>query len=77
LPKAGEPQDEGEEEKKGDEQPKGVYQNTYALVEYEGNKTNWKQNLDVMMAQSLTKEVQDNSNKVSRWVLESLLAGAE
>lgn len=30
-----------------------------------------------MMAQSLTKEVQNNSNKVSRWVVQSLLAGAD
>ena len=30
-----------------------------------------------MMAQCLTKEVQDNSNKISRWVVESLLAGVE
>ena len=31
----------------------------------------------MMMAQCLTKEVQDNSTKVSRWVVESLLAGVE
>ena len=30
-----------------------------------------------MMAQCLTKEVQDNSCKVSRWVVQSLLAGVE
>lgn len=27
-----------------------IYQNVYGLVEYENNKTNWKQNLDMMMA---------------------------
>lgn len=31
----------------------------------------------MMMAQCLTKEVQDNSCKMSRWVVESLLAGVE
>ena len=30
-----------------------------------------------MMAQCLTKEVQDNSCKVSRWVVQSILAGVE
>ena len=30
-----------------------------------------------MMALCLTKEVQDNSCKISRWVVESLLAGAD
>jgi translation initiation factor 3 subunit D len=29
------------------------------------------------MAQCLTKEVQDNSCKISRWVVQSLLAGVE
>lgn len=49
LPKAGEEDQpvkvEGEEEKE-----KPTYQNTYALVEYEGNKSNWKSTLDMMMA---------------------------
>lgn len=73
LPRAEEePAEEGEKE-----EPKAVYQNTYALVEFEGNKTQWKQQLDQMMALCLTKEVQDNSCKISRWVVESLLAGAD
>jgi translation initiation factor 3 subunit D len=54
-----------------------VYQNTYTLLEFENGKANWKGNLDLMMAQCLTKEVQDNSSKVSRWVVQSLLAGVE
>lgn len=57
--------------------PKVVFQNTYTLMEYENAKSNWKTNLDLMMAQCLTKEVQDNSCKVSRWVVQSLLAGVE
>jgi translation initiation factor 3 subunit D len=40
-------------------------------------KSAWKANLDLMMAQCLTKEVQDNSCKISRWVVQSLLAGVE
>lgn len=47
------------------------------MVEYEGNKSNWKQKLDLIMAQQMTREVQDNSAKISRWVVESILAGAE
>jgi translation initiation factor 3 subunit D len=56
-----------------------VYQNTYTLLEYDtgAKASNWKANLDLMMAQCLTKEVQDNSNKISRWVVQSLLAGVE
>jgi hypothetical protein len=34
-----------------------VYQNVYALNEYENNKTNWSKTLDTMMAQHLAKEV--------------------
>jgi translation initiation factor 3 subunit D len=30
-----------------------------------------------MMAQTLTKEVQNNSNKISRWVVQSILAGVD
>lgn len=29
-----------------------------------------------MMAQFITKEIQDNSCKISRWVVQSLMAGA-
>ena len=35
---------EGEEEEAA--RPRTEYQNTYALVEYEGNKSQWKQQLD-------------------------------
>ena len=56
---------------------KTVFQNNYSLLEYENNKSNWKTNLDQNTAQCITKEVQDNSCKVSRWVVQSLLAGVE
>ena len=56
---------------------KAVYQNVYTLLEHESSKANWKTNLDLMMAQCLTKEVQDNSCKISRWVVQSLLAGVD
>lgn len=65
------------EEEGGKINEKVVYQNIYTLFEYENNKTTWKSNLDQNMAQCLTKEVQDNSCKVSRWVVQSLLAGVE
>lgn len=67
----------GEAAENADERSKQLYQNIYALVEYENNKANWRQNLDLNMAQCLTKEVQDNSCKVSRWVVQSLLAGVD
>jgi hypothetical protein len=57
------------EQEDGKKTEKIVFQNTYSLFEYENNKSNWKTNLDQMMAQCLTKEVQDNSCKVSRWVV--------
>lgn len=65
------------EEDNGKHTEKYVYQNTYSLLEYELNKQNWKTSLDMMTAQCLTKEVQDNSCKVSRWVVQSLLAGVD
>jgi len=65
------------EHEDGKKTEKIIYQNTYSLFEYELNKSNWKTNLDQMMAQCLTKEVQDNSCKVSRWVVQSILAGVE
>lgn len=64
-------------EESKEERPKQIYQNTFALVEYEQNKTNWKTSLDQMMAQCLTREVQENSCKITRWIVESLLAGVE
>lgn len=42
---------------KKDSEEEPTYQNVYALNEYVLNKTNWKANLDVTMAQCLTKEV--------------------
>jgi hypothetical protein len=32
------------------ENPEKVYQNVYSFTEYDGNKSNWKTNLDLMMA---------------------------
>jgi translation initiation factor 3 subunit D len=40
----------GQEDPSVEGQPKPVYQNSYAFLEYEQNKSNWKQNLDMMMA---------------------------
>lgn len=40
----------GEQPEGADERSKMIYQNVYAFVEYENNKTNWKANLDSMMA---------------------------
>jgi 6-pyruvoyl-tetrahydropterin synthase len=33
-----------------DESQEKIYQNVYSLTEFEGNKSNWKANLDLMMA---------------------------
>ena len=59
------------------EEGKVTYQNVYALSEYDVNKTNWTKQLDTMMAQVLSKEVQNNSCKVSRWAVMSILAGVD
>lgn len=58
-------------------EPKVVYQNVYTMLEYELSKMRWKANLDQQLAQCLTKEVQDNSSKINRWVVQSLLAGVD
>lgn len=50
LTKPGEDIQTQEDEETKEAKPKAIYQNTYALVEYEGNKANWKANLDMMMA---------------------------
>lgn len=59
------------------EKPVRSYQNVYALTEFEGNNSNWKKNLDTKTAECLTKDVQDNSCKISRWVVQSILADVD
>lgn len=55
IPKANETNEEGDDQ--NNQRANRIYQNCYALVEFENNKSNWKANLDMMMAQCLTKEV--------------------
>ena len=48
--------------------------NVYALNEYSLNRTNWRNQIDNSIINCLNKEVTDNSFKVSRWLIQSLLA---
>lgn len=48
--------------------------NVYALNEYSFNRTNWRNQIDNSIINCLNKEVTDNSFKVSRWLIQSLLA---
>jgi len=47
--------------------------NLYALNEHTLERTNWRSNIDNSMIACLNKEVADNSFKISRWLVQSLL----
>jgi len=51
--------------------------NCYALHEYNDKKTNWKNNIDKAIIDTLSTEIADNSFKVSRWVVQSMLSNVE
>ena len=58
-----------------DEPSNRTYVNVYPFLEYEPNQSKWKSCLETTMPLLITKEIQGNSNKISRWVVQSLLAG--
>jgi len=51
--------------------------NCYALHEYNDKKTNWKNNIDKAIIDTLSTEIADNSFKVSRWLVQSMLSNVE
>mmetsp|Transcript_4555 Transcript_4555/g.4288 ORF Transcript_4555/g.4288 Transcript_4555/m.4288 type:complete len:249 (-) Transcript_4555:204-950(-) len=60
--------------KGGEEEKDYVYQNVYSMLEFEGSKQNWIKEIDNSMAKILSKEVQNNSCKITRWIIQSILA---
>lgn len=56
---------------------KKSFMNVYALNEHNPNKTQWRQNIDTSIINILNKSIADNSFKVSRWLVQSLLADAD
>jgi len=53
------------------------FQNVYAFNEHNLNRTNWRINIDNSVITCLNKEISDNSFKVSRWVVQALLADVD
>jgi len=51
--------------------------NVYALNEFSLNRTNWRNQIDNSIINCLNKEVTDNSFKVSRWLIQSMLADVD
>jgi len=48
-----------------------------ALNEYDSKITSWRQKLDTQRGAVLATELKNNSNKLARWILEAILAGAD
>jgi hypothetical protein len=51
-----------------------IYQNVFAFNEYNPNKTMWSKEIDSGLVNCMNNEIQGNSCKVSRWVMQSVLA---
>ncbi|CAI2363188.1 unnamed protein product [Moneuplotes crassus] len=60
----------------GDSEAKIKYTNIYAMNQWKFNKAEWKK-VDVDKTAVLGGELTDNSNRVSKWALQSLFAGAD
>jgi translation initiation factor 3 subunit D len=50
---------------------------THALTEHDSKITSWRQKLDSQRGAVLATELKNNSSKLARWILESILAGAD
>lgn len=53
-----------------------AYMNVYSLNEFNPNLTDWKNNLDQLIP-CLNREIANNSFKITRWLVQSLLADVE
>jgi translation initiation factor 3 subunit D len=51
--------------------------NVYALNEFSLIRSNWRNQIDNSIINCLNKEVTDNSFKVSRWLIQSMLADVD
>lgn len=50
------------------------FQNVYALHEHDLERTDWRSHIDNSQISCLTREITDNSFKVTRWLMQSILA---
>ena len=51
--------------------------NVYALNEFNLDKTDWRKTLDLSLMNVFSQEISDNSFKVSRWIIQSVLSGVD
>jgi len=51
--------------------------NVYAFNEHNFNRTNWRNDIDGSLMKCLNQEISDNSFKVSRWLVQSILADVD
>lgn len=63
----------GQEKENGEK----VFMNVFALNEHNLQRSNWRGQIDNSVITCLNKEVTDNSFKVSRWLIQSMLADVE
>lgn len=48
--------------------------NIYTLFEHNSSISDWRENLDKSVIPCLNKEIQNNSFKVTRWLIQSLIS---
>ena len=53
------------------------YSNLFVLPEWNEKRQNWTKDLDQSIMGMLTKEITDNSNKFSRWTIQSIIDGVD
>ena len=51
--------------------------NVYAVNEFNTNLTQWRSKLDQLLIPCLNKEITSNSFKMTKWLVQSLLADVE
>ena len=51
--------------------------NVYSLTEHDHNVSDWKNNVDSAIVPCLNKFITNNSFKVSRWLIQSILANVD
>ena len=51
--------------------------NVYSVNEFDTNLTQWRSKLDTLLIPCLNKEITCNSFKMTKWVVQSLLADVE
>jgi len=53
------------------------FMNIYALNEHSFDKSNWRTNIDKSIIAQLSQEVNDNSFRITRYLVQSILSGAD